>query len=220
MTAMIQSVGAPPERHADRVVAEMLRQLAETRARLWPAMWQAIDSSSDGSPKAQRKMAERIRRAGALDVELEPGKRGCYNLTFYHSAGWNPIKNDSIEQGDTIPKLPWIVYYVTTVESKGKGSSEIKVSSSPLLFVTHHALSRIAQRFGARTTEHLLNASTVIWNAAMTLANEIGIKKWLDAPRHGWRTPIDETKICFVVLKRHENLKALAAVTVINEGER
>ena len=40
----IQSVGAPPERHADRVVAEMLRQLAEARARLWPARSASISS--------------------------------------------------------------------------------------------------------------------------------------------------------------------------------
>jgi hypothetical protein len=38
MNPSIQSLGAPPERHADRVVAEMMQHLAQTRARLWLGM--------------------------------------------------------------------------------------------------------------------------------------------------------------------------------------
>jgi hypothetical protein len=69
----IQSVGLPPERHADHVVAAMMRQLAEARKTLWETVAEAIVDSSDGSPKAQRKMEQRIRRAGA--VQTEPGER-------------------------------------------------------------------------------------------------------------------------------------------------
>jgi len=75
MTA-IQSVGPPPERHADRVVAEMMQELARNQSRLWDAVPEIVASSSDGSPRAQRKMEERIRRAGALATYLSPGKRG------------------------------------------------------------------------------------------------------------------------------------------------
>lgn len=215
----IQSVGAPPERHSDRVVAEMLRQLAQARARLWPEMWSAINSSSDGSPKAQRKMAARIKRAGAIGVDLEPGKRGRYTLTFYHSCGWDPGADKAIDPGDPIPARPWIAYYTTIIESSGNGRLDARLVSAPLLFVTHHALSRTAQRFGARTTDHLLNASTVIWNAAIMFASEIGIDKWLGAPLQGWRAPLDEGKSSFVVLKRHKKHNALVAATVIAAHE-
>lgn len=59
----IQSLGAPPERHADRVVAAMLRQLAQTRAQLFPLICAAFQNSSDGSPKAQRKLEQRVKQA-------------------------------------------------------------------------------------------------------------------------------------------------------------
>jgi hypothetical protein len=58
----IHSIGPPPERHADRVVAAMLRQLAQTRAHLLPAILAAFANSSDGSPKAQRKLETRVKK--------------------------------------------------------------------------------------------------------------------------------------------------------------
>jgi hypothetical protein len=85
----IQSVGAPPERHADRVVAEMMRRLAEKRARSWPEIIAAILKSSDGSPKAQRKMEERVKQAGAIYTCLEPGKRSKYQFAFCDMTGWD-----------------------------------------------------------------------------------------------------------------------------------
>jgi hypothetical protein len=40
----------PPERHADRIVAEMMRQITHQRARLWGAVEAAIESSSINMP--------------------------------------------------------------------------------------------------------------------------------------------------------------------------
>jgi hypothetical protein len=73
----IQSIGPPPQQHADRIVAEMLRDLAGKRAQVELAIIAAIETSRDGNPKAQAKMAERIRRAGAEYVSLQPGKRAA-----------------------------------------------------------------------------------------------------------------------------------------------
>jgi hypothetical protein len=81
-STMIQSVGPPPERHADRIVAEMLRQLAVQRAKRFPAIAAAILGSRDGGPRAQRRMQERVERAGAIGTSLTPGKRGSYTLLF------------------------------------------------------------------------------------------------------------------------------------------
>src|SRR5262249_39495192 len=89
MTA-IQSVRPPPERHADRVVAGMLRQLAVDHARLWETIAKIAANSSDGTPKAQRKMEERIKRTGVLTTDLLPGKRGRYTLLIYDLSGYDP----------------------------------------------------------------------------------------------------------------------------------
>jgi hypothetical protein len=56
----------------------MMRQLARDHSRLWDTIAEVAADSSDGSPRAQRKMQERIKRAGALTTELWPGKRGRY----------------------------------------------------------------------------------------------------------------------------------------------
>ena len=75
----IQSVAAPPERHADRIIAAMLRLLAQRRAQIAAAITEARRASKDGGERAQQHMAERIRRAGAVNVTLKPGSRGRYS---------------------------------------------------------------------------------------------------------------------------------------------
>jgi hypothetical protein len=71
---MFKSIDAPPERHADRVIAEMLRELTKTRAQIGPAMVEAVRQSKDGGPRAQQRMAERIRKAGVMNVSLKTGR--------------------------------------------------------------------------------------------------------------------------------------------------
>jgi hypothetical protein len=211
----IQSIGPPPERHADRVVAEMIRQFAQKHARVWCEIARAIDSSSDGSPKAQRKMAERILRAGANSVELTPGKRGRYLLMIHDLTGWNPQRDDNILLGDPIPERPWIAYNITKIESVGGGSERLAVGSCPLILISHHCLSRVAQRFGMRTTEHMLLATKVIWNETLRF-----LEKKLEQekapletpPLGGWRVPLDKDG-AIVVLKRHARRRASFVAT-------
>jgi hypothetical protein len=54
----IQSLGLPPERHADRVVAEMMRELARKHVTLWDEIGAVVCTCKGGagSPKAQRKL--------------------------------------------------------------------------------------------------------------------------------------------------------------------
>ena len=69
---------APPERHADRVIAAPLRELVKQRTAVAREVTKAIACSNDGNPKAQARMANRIRKADAIQVDLQPGKRGRY----------------------------------------------------------------------------------------------------------------------------------------------
>jgi len=221
MRPVIQSVGLPPERHADRVVGEMMRELAKKHANLWEAVNEAMVNSSDGSPRSQRKMEQRVLRAGALRTNLKPGKRGQYELTIYDFTGWNPGADCEIGIGDPIPEKPWIACNVTFVTSEGRGRNNVTAKSYPILFVTHHAMSRAAQRLGMRTSTHMLQATRVIWNAAMRLINE-KYEEWIAdpdswrsaAPLQGWRVPL-EVGDALVVLKAHPRHRSLVAATVI-----
>ena len=50
----ISSIGPPPERHADRVVAEMLKHIALASAHMLPEIKRAAAASSDGTPRAEK----------------------------------------------------------------------------------------------------------------------------------------------------------------------
>jgi hypothetical protein len=52
MTIDINLIGKPPERHADRVVANILKHLAEQNAGLWQIINDIAFASSDGTPSA------------------------------------------------------------------------------------------------------------------------------------------------------------------------
>ena len=212
----IQSIGRPPERHADRIVGEMMRRLARTHADVWRAINEAVASSSDGSPRAQRKMAERIERAGALATDLTPGKRGRYTLVVNDVVGWDRERDAAVLVGDPIPDRPWIACNVTVVESEGRGCDLVTIRSKPMVLVTHHSMSRAAQRLGVRTPAHLVAATRAIWDAAVGLLCEKGgdVDAFLDAPPEGWRVPMKAIDGAVVVLKRHQRRAALVAATV------
>jgi hypothetical protein len=130
----IVSAGPPPEKHADRVVAEMLRLIKADLVRL-------------------------IRESGGrllFDVILEPGKRGRYELILTESIGWNAAIGTAIHDTHPIPEKPWLGCRLTRIKSKGRGCYEVS-RNTPLL-ITHHALSRLAQRSNAREAIDLVLA--------------------------------------------------------------
>jgi hypothetical protein len=208
MTApQIHSVGPPPALHADRVVAEMLRRLAQRRAGLWAAILEAVANSKDGGPRAQRRMAARIRRAGADYVELQTGTRGRYELHVYTTGGWDAGRDDEIGLDDPIPTRPWVVYFLTVIRGRGA-----KLKSWPVLFITHHALSRTAQRFGMRSEPDLEAAANLIWTSALNHLKDTP-ERWFEPPARGHFVPLGADGI--VILERHRKRPALVAVTAI-----
>lgn len=209
---IIQSLGPPPERHADRVVAEMMQALAKSRAHLFARILATIATSSDGSPRAQARMKVRIMKAGALSVCLEPGKRGRYAMTINDWTGWDQARDDEITAGDPIPEKPWLSCWLTLIRSEGRSPPTLQ--SVPILFITHHVLSRAAQRRGARTIPDLMAVSRTLWNAAvapLTQAQAQGdIDSWLIVPPEGRRVQLQDGGT--VVLQKHETRDALVAV--------
>jgi len=213
MTA-IQSIGLPPERHADRVVAEMIRQMAREHAELWDAIRAIAATSADGNLRAQRKLEARIRRLGAVNTKLYAGKRGCYQLQVFDDMGWDVARDAPILVGDEIPQNVQIVCTLSVLESEGRGRNSVVLAARPVLFLTKHALSRVAQRLGARELKDMRRAKNTLWNAAMgLLEKKQSLDARLDPPPEGWRAPIADGS-AVVVLKRHEKWKALIAATV------
>jgi hypothetical protein len=155
---IIQSLGPPPEKHADRIVAEMLKLIVVAHAKCWPAIRTAL-KTADGNPAAQERMHRKLKAAVGgfmLGSMLMPGKRGRYCLSFVCLAGWNAEQKTLIDADDPIPEKPWIVLSVIGIESKGGFRYVEKIRNS--LFITHHALSRLAQRCGVRTISEVYDA--------------------------------------------------------------
>lgn len=223
---VIGSIGRPHEIHADRVVAEMLRYLAAQRRDLYTEVNAAWNNSSDGSPKAQRKMEARVRKAGASHTDLTPGKRGCYTLIFYDQVGWDPARDAEIIGDDPIPEKPWIACNISILTSKGRGRGT-SFKSGTLVWITHHVLSRAAQRLGVRTVEQMLVMVRVIFNEAMSFLCKHKDDDYADVlaaiPPAGHRMEIkhkeDGHTIVTLVFKRHEKRKGLVAATIFVPDE-
>jgi hypothetical protein len=215
---VIRSVGPPPARHADRVVSEMLRVISERRARILPMIRQTWFEGRDGNPSAQLKLAERLERAGAIGARvMEPGKRGRFYMQLHDMSGWNPARNAPIDPGDAIPDTPQLAYWITNIEGLGRGQYNIR--SKPFLIITHHALSRFAQRCGGRDVDDMFDCVNAVWRTAAMLLRSLDddLDRWLAPPSAGWRVKLDDGTIA--VLGRHESMRSLVLKTVWANGQ-
>jgi hypothetical protein len=141
---------------------------------------------------------------------LRPGKRGHYELTILFLLGYDPIRGDVIlPRGDEpLPVKPWVAVYVSRITNRGRD-----VEVQPLLFVSHHALSRCAQRFGVRTVDQVIAATMAIFDAmAETSVPEQprpqGHHLFVDGTRRGLPAMV-------AVLRRHETRRTPIVATVL-----
>jgi hypothetical protein len=211
--AFFQSIAAPPERHADRVIAAMLRGLAQKRAQVTPAMQEVLHKSKDGTPRAQLRMAERLRKAGAMHVQLFAGTRGRYKMLVLEITGWNPGTDREIGVNDLIPEKPWLACWLTAINGRRN-----RCASVPVLFITHHAISRAAQRHGLRTPEHILNGAKNIFNAMLWELHEAKYaEEFYETPPQGRQMHVGANVT--VVLQRHRTRAALVVATMLMRDE-
>jgi hypothetical protein len=207
--------GPVPERHADRVVAQMIRFLIAERMRVTPKILEILKTSPDASPKHQVRLVERICAAAGSSVRhinLKPGKRGRFLIEIYDWTGWNPATDTAIEAPEQeIPGDPWLAIWL--LELQGLGNHRYDQRSNPVLLVKPHALSRGAQRCGLRTIDDLFTLMTLAWNAMAKLV--VGKETAaFEAPPAGWRVPFGGGT---AVLRRHPRLeRTLVLATVWN----
>jgi hypothetical protein len=190
---VFRSIGAPPERYADRIVGEMLRAIVTARAPVFDKIKRVIRNGPDGSPEAQRRLARRIEEAGRpfiLGVYIEPGKRGRYRMMIGLIDGWDSACKSVILPTDRMPEKPWLACDHLIIISKGRGVYKYDLSTS--LFVTHHALSRLAQRLRVKHPLDFLICVNNIWRAYQTENFARGGDDWVK-DGHRLRFQLHET---------------------------
>jgi hypothetical protein len=215
----IHSVGAPPEQHADRVVAEMLRFLVRGRLEREKEIAAALNQP-DGNPRAQQKLAKRLEDKGwpfVFRVDLvKAGKRGRYTLHFFGLDGFSPSRRKIIVEEQDIPSKPWLALSSFLIVSKGNHAYD--ESSGILMLLTHHALSRLAQRTSVRTISDLFGAVIGLWGAHVDYVVEHG-SGFRDGQRLAFQLGPDGGSAA-AVLTHHrdvERSKVVVVATIIEE---
>jgi hypothetical protein len=212
----IQSIGKPPERHADRVVAIWLRHLAERNARIANAVDEITRNpyTRDGSPKAQQRLEQKVKAAGASRTILETGRRGKYRLMAFSWIGWNPILDAPIRLGDDLPDKPWVAAWC--YEVLGLGKCEMRFAAYTSLLISHHALSRCCQRWILHTfpeLERVVDTIGAVGSAAIAKLAK-GNENWHQTPPCGIRVPFPNGK-SVMVLQGLETRRAMVVATII-----
>jgi hypothetical protein len=180
----ITSVGAPPEAHADRVVAEMLRFLVRGQLAREKAI-AAVLNLPDGNPRAQAKIARKLEETGwpfVLNVSLKKsGKRGRYELCFVSLDGYSPSLRQVIVDEKDIPHKPWLAISLHWIKSRGNHDYDERRAT--IMLLTHHALSRLAQRSSVKCIWDLVGAVVAIWSAYAERFHDYGGFKFPEGHR-------------------------------------
>jgi hypothetical protein len=142
----IASIGAPPDRHAERILDDMLRFLQGQQKQLWANAAGSLTRKQMGTPVGQQRAVRRFTQAASpllLDVRLWPAKRGKYTLLLNSWMVWDPGSGGMAVSRLPPPALAWLA--VTTALSTGANHSS-EWECGALLLVTRHACIRLAQR--------------------------------------------------------------------------
>jgi hypothetical protein len=217
----IQSHGLPPERHSDRIVGMMLQHLAVQSSHLAEAMKEKAFKASDGTPRGQRKLEQRLQQIGTVcgrqivQTALREGKRGHYRLSLLFWSGYDSNREREITVDDTPPAKPLLCLWHARIESEGKGRNLVHWRRRPICFISHHILSRAAQRIGVRTLEDVLDLIREIIEKFTGLM--LDREDWLEPPPQGWHIPLRDTAT--LVLQKYRTQNALIAVTVLEDAQ-
>lgn len=186
----IQSVGPPPDRHAERVVDEMLVWMHGKQHDLLRNVLGKLDHRRLGGPHGQMKVANRLIAAGkdyVFNLDLKTGKRGKFRIAFSAWAIWDTLNNDTADTDRPPPPLCSVA--VVLIDLQGNGHQCPKTDAMTPMLVTRHACIRLAQRVGVRTVPDLILALHAIWSPTLKL---ISGPRWLNPPKGVWLLPLVE----------------------------
>ena len=135
---------------------------------------------------------------------------------IYDWVGFDPERNLTIRASDVPPLKPWLACWSTLFSAlDGKRRS----ARGAFLLVTHHALSRLAQRLGAREPDDLLAAMQTLGQAGIARMHRdddgVGMQAWYDQPPD--RLPLLRGQ---AVIEKSETFGAPIVVTVLGPEMR
>jgi hypothetical protein len=216
----IISTGAPPEEHADRVTAEMVKFIVRLRDAVWAKGMATIAPSAMGNPTSQaRHVARLCKLNGALwpFVHLTPGKRGRYTLDLFEITGWDSIAHRRIDAFDEVAELPsrlWL--YAHHMRIIGRPNADPECTTGSIVWLTHHALSRLCQRCNARNPRDLIAATHALIGAVCEAENANTLPHPVTNPAgHRLRVKLGGgLGDCVAVFQRHDSLDEIAPVCV------
>jgi hypothetical protein len=194
----IQSAGLPPERHAQRIIAEMTRWLIGERERCHVAMIAAM-GKSPGNPVAQGRWVARMRKAagrGIIDLQIVPGKRGKFCVAW---ADWGVVTYDGtlLTEKDVVPGKPLLACRQALIAGAGRRGREIRTFE--LFVVSHHAMVRLAMRCGARTVDDLLAALKELWGVYCDRPHNHTLADDMRLPVAGGLAVVEKTETARIV---------------------
>jgi hypothetical protein len=196
----------------------MLRFIVQARTHFWPGLQEIIHSESDGNPKAQARLLRKIEKACGrflCDSNLKAGKRGRYEIDLLLVEGWDAETRTIVADEEAIPERPWLA--LTATRLRGTGHRAYEQNTDILIFVTHHALSRLAQRCDARTVVEIYEAVLAIMHRYIKMVVLETKDELPDNFRMRVRLPHGDV-IC--PLRRYNDEKGgLVVATLWNEGE-
>jgi hypothetical protein len=186
----IQSLGVPPDLHAERIVREMLAWAHDERARLNERAQGVINVDQMGSPTGQWRTCERLRKAAGkslLDVRLFRAKRGKGMILTTDWSIWDPSAQTLVEDDRRMPETAWLAAVVNTITAV---NHRFDCNSATVLLLTHHACVRLCQRCGVRDVDGLLGALQALWREVFALMESHPDQGWLKPPGGIWRVPV------------------------------
>lgn len=199
---IIESVGAPPARHAERVVDEMLAWMHQARGPMELRCRGLLDPRKMSTPEKQmeagKRLAETVGWLG-LDCTVAPAKRGRYLINLTSWTIWCAERDRIVMRDEALPERAWLA--VVTAAYTGRNYVS-RVAWWPFLLVSRHACVRLAERAGVRTVGGLVRALRDIWDEVRDLIGEDpNDEKWINPPDGCWRVPAPGG--CWAVLEPH-----------------
>ena len=202
-----------PDRHAERISSDMVSYLCRERMRLHERAIGLIDIEKMGSPAGQKRIADRLATALgplALEISLKPAKRARFVLEVVDWLVWDSVDDDPVVTDAARPRA-WLGVALTHYTG-ARHRSDTKFGI-PLL-VSHHAITRLAQRAGVRTIDDLLESLRELWCVTSGIILQQR-DDWLAPPQGSWFLPLSRGQIAVLTPARNGG-KRLVVKTILD----
>jgi len=155
--------------------------------------------------------------APAMIARMVSWKRGRYTIDLVEITGWDNIAHRRIDAFDDITELPsrlWL--YAEHIRIIGRPNAQPEGSGGGIVWLSHHALSRLCQRCNARRPRDLIVATHAFVSAVCEAETANILPRPVTNPAgHRLRVELGGgLGDCVAVFQRHESLDEITPVCV------